>query len=51
MDGYIDTSKKLTKKVPFYSIHRDTKGLVDVCIASDDKECKKCMFYKKCKLQ
>jgi len=49
--GVVNTEKKLTGKIPFYSIMRDDWGWVRMCVKPDTRKCGKCMFSKKCKVE
>ena len=42
----LDTDKELTPKIPFYSIHRDEEGKVDVCVSG--LSCLECLMRNNC---
>ena len=44
----IDTEKKITKRVPFYSVLRDHWGYVRECAKPTGKGCSKCMMGRLC---
>ena len=44
--GVIDTSKKITKRVPFYTVVRDQFGWVRECAKPAGKSCKKCLMNR-----
>jgi hypothetical protein len=46
--GVIDTNKKITLKIPFYSVVRDRWGWIRECARTTKGSCKKCLFTEKC---
>ena len=46
IDGKIDTSKKLTAQVPFYTVFRGDKGIVIGCVNGGCT--KECILQKYC---
>ena len=46
--GMVDTSKTLTREVPFYSVVRDNWGWVRGCVGPVKCRCRECIFKKRC---
>jgi hypothetical protein len=46
--GVIDTEKKLTRKVPFYSVVRDGWGWVRECAKPKGRSCGRCVLKNRC---
>ena len=49
--GVIDTQKMLTKRIPFYSVERDSWGWVRQCARPTKRSCRKCIFGEKCMVE
>jgi hypothetical protein len=47
----VDTNKELSTKVPFYTVKRDEWGWVRECVKAPRRDCQKCLFSKKCKVE
>jgi hypothetical protein len=47
----VDREKKITRKIPFYSVQRDDWGWVRSCAKPLEVRCGKCLFKKQCRVR
>jgi len=46
--GVVDTNKKVSRRVPFYSVVRDSWGWIRECAKPATSSCKGCLMARNC---
>jgi hypothetical protein len=46
----LDTQKSISPNIPFFSVHREIRGVIDTCAKPDTYSCILCLFKKSCVL-